>query len=148
MDRVSTDDNESLFLAGSGEVFVLLDAEGRCERVSRGGAAVTPVDFARWVGMPLQEMLTPESRAKLSKAFDKCRASTLRGAQQLEVAIPHDEGAGKQPRLFEATLSLSDDDLVALAKGESLRALYQHGRIRVDGDPRALHKMNFFKGLA
>ncbi len=47
-----------------------------------------------------------------------------------------------------ATLSLSDDDLVALAKGESLRALYQHGRIRVDGDPRALHKMNFFKGLA
>jgi (3R)-3-hydroxyacyl-CoA dehydrogenase / 3a,7a,12a-trihydroxy-5b-cholest-24-enoyl-CoA hydratase / enoyl-CoA hydratase 2 len=46
-----------------------------------------------------------------------------------------------------ATLTLSDDDLLSLAKGESVRDLYQHGRIRVDGDPRAVHKMNFFNGL-
>ena len=45
------------------------------------------------------------------------------------------------------TLKLADDDLEALAKGESLRDLYQHGRIRIDGDVRVAHKLNFFKGL-
>jgi (3R)-3-hydroxyacyl-CoA dehydrogenase / 3a,7a,12a-trihydroxy-5b-cholest-24-enoyl-CoA hydratase / enoyl-CoA hydratase 2 len=47
----------------------------------------------------------------------------------------------------EATLRLADDDLVALAQGESLRDLYQHGRVRIDGDPRVAHKLTFFKGL-
>ena len=45
------------------------------------------------------------------------------------------------------TLRLSDDDLEALAKGEALRDLYQHGRVRIDGDARVAHKLNFFKGL-
>ena len=53
------------------------------------------------------------------------------------------EGKGEA----KATLILSDDDLAALAKGENLRDLYQHGRIRIDGDPRVAHKLNFFKGL-
>jgi 3-hydroxyacyl-CoA dehydrogenase/3a,7a,12a-trihydroxy-5b-cholest-24-enoyl-CoA hydratase len=48
----------------------------------------------------------------------------------------------------DATLTLADDDLVALAKGEGLRDLYQRGRVRVDGDPRAVHELNVFKGLA
>ena len=47
----------------------------------------------------------------------------------------------------DVALTLSDDDLVALAKGESLRELYQHGRVRIDGDTRVAHKINFFKGL-
>jgi (3R)-3-hydroxyacyl-CoA dehydrogenase / 3a,7a,12a-trihydroxy-5b-cholest-24-enoyl-CoA hydratase / enoyl-CoA hydratase 2 len=47
----------------------------------------------------------------------------------------------------DVTLTLADDDLVALAKGEPIRDLYQHGRIRLDGDVRIAHKLNFFKGL-
>ncbi len=47
----------------------------------------------------------------------------------------------------DTTLTLSDDDLVALAKGESLRDLYQHGRVRIDGNTRVAHKLNFWKGL-
>jgi len=47
----------------------------------------------------------------------------------------------------QATLTMEDDDLVALAKGESLRTLYMHGRVRVDGDVRVAHKLNFWKGL-
>jgi (3R)-3-hydroxyacyl-CoA dehydrogenase / 3a,7a,12a-trihydroxy-5b-cholest-24-enoyl-CoA hydratase / enoyl-CoA hydratase 2 len=54
------------------------------------------------------------------------------------------EGSAKGAAI---TLTLSDDDLVALAKGENLRDLYQHGRIRIDGDPRVAHKLTFFKGL-
>jgi 3-hydroxyacyl-CoA dehydrogenase/3a,7a,12a-trihydroxy-5b-cholest-24-enoyl-CoA hydratase len=47
----------------------------------------------------------------------------------------------------DITLKLADDDLEALAKGENLRDLYQRGRIRIDGDVRVAHKLNFFKGL-
>ncbi|MCL2779484.1 MAG: SDR family NAD(P)-dependent oxidoreductase [Polyangiaceae bacterium] len=47
----------------------------------------------------------------------------------------------------DITLKLSDDDLEALAKGESLRDLYQRGRIRIDGDAKFARKLNFFKGL-
>lgn len=45
------------------------------------------------------------------------------------------------------TLTLGDDDLVALTKGASLRDLYQRGRVRVDGDARLAHKLTFWKGL-
>jgi 3-hydroxyacyl-CoA dehydrogenase/3a,7a,12a-trihydroxy-5b-cholest-24-enoyl-CoA hydratase len=53
------------------------------------------------------------------------------------------QGTGKA----DVTVKLSDDDLEALAKGEPLRDLYQHGRVRIDGDPRIAHKLTFFKGL-
>ncbi|HVJ92115.1 MAG TPA: SCP2 sterol-binding domain-containing protein, partial [Labilithrix sp.] len=48
----------------------------------------------------------------------------------------------------QVTLTLSDDDFVALGKGEALRELYQHGRVRIDGDTRIAHKLTFWKGLA
>ncbi len=47
----------------------------------------------------------------------------------------------------DVTLKLADDDLEALAKGETLRDLYQRGRIRIDGDARVAAKLSFFKGL-
>jgi 3-hydroxyacyl-CoA dehydrogenase/3a,7a,12a-trihydroxy-5b-cholest-24-enoyl-CoA hydratase len=47
----------------------------------------------------------------------------------------------------DITLKLSDADLEALAKGENLRDMYMHGRIRIDGDIRVANKLNFFKGL-
>ncbi len=47
----------------------------------------------------------------------------------------------------DVTLKLSDDDLEALVKGDSVRDLFQRGRIRIDGDMRVAPKLNFFKGL-
>ena len=47
----------------------------------------------------------------------------------------------------DVTLKLADDDLEALAKGETVRDLYQRGRIRIDGDARVAAKLSFFKGL-
>jgi 3-hydroxyacyl-CoA dehydrogenase/3a,7a,12a-trihydroxy-5b-cholest-24-enoyl-CoA hydratase len=48
-----------------------------------------------------------------------------------------------------ATLTLADADLAALAKGTaSARDLYQHGKLRVDGDVSVAHRLGFFKGLA
>ncbi|MGI9134917.1 MAG: SDR family NAD(P)-dependent oxidoreductase [Rhodoferax sp.] len=44
--------------------------------------------------------------------------------------------------------TLSDEDLVVLAKGEQTPAsLYQHGRMRVDGDTRLAHDLSLFSNL-
>ena len=54
-------------------------------------------------------------------------------------------GAGAQA---DATLTLADEDLERLAKGEDPQALFQLGRLRVDGDVQAAKKIGFLKQLA
>ena len=46
-----------------------------------------------------------------------------------------------------AVVTLTDDDLVALVKGQGVQALYQHGKLRVDGDVRIAHKLGILKDL-
>jgi len=46
------------------------------------------------------------------------------------------------------TLTLSDEALAALAKGEStLESLFQHGAARIDGDVLVAHRLGLFKQL-
>lgn len=46
------------------------------------------------------------------------------------------------------TLTLADEDLAALAKGEvTARELFQRGALRVDGDVTVAHRLGFLKGL-
>jgi len=48
-----------------------------------------------------------------------------------------------------STLTLSDADLAAIAKGtKTARDLFQHGKLRVDGDVSVAHRLGFLKGLA
>ncbi len=46
-----------------------------------------------------------------------------------------------------ARLTLTDDALAALVKGEDARTLFQHGVLRVDGDVSAARNLSFFKSL-
>ena len=47
-----------------------------------------------------------------------------------------------------ATVTVSDSDLTALVKGEAdARTLYQHGKLRVDGDVSIAHRLGFLNGL-
>jgi 3-hydroxyacyl-CoA dehydrogenase/3a,7a,12a-trihydroxy-5b-cholest-24-enoyl-CoA hydratase len=48
----------------------------------------------------------------------------------------------------DATLTLTDEDLEAIARGEDPKGLYQHGKIRVDGNVQLAKKMGFLKQLA
>jgi 3-hydroxyacyl-CoA dehydrogenase/3a,7a,12a-trihydroxy-5b-cholest-24-enoyl-CoA hydratase len=49
----------------------------------------------------------------------------------------------------DCTLTLSEQDLVALVQGKSpVRALYQAGKLRVDGDVRVAQRLDFLKSLA
>ena len=46
-----------------------------------------------------------------------------------------------------ATLTLADDDLLALAQGKaSAQALFQRGQLRVDGDARLAHHLSLLAG--
>ncbi len=45
-------------------------------------------------------------------------------------------------------LTLTDEALASLAKGEDPRGLFQHGAIRVDGDLGPAHRLGFLKQLA
>jgi (3R)-3-hydroxyacyl-CoA dehydrogenase / 3a,7a,12a-trihydroxy-5b-cholest-24-enoyl-CoA hydratase / enoyl-CoA hydratase 2 len=48
-----------------------------------------------------------------------------------------------------ATVAISSDDLAALANGTTAaKALFQHGKLRVDGDVSVAHRLGFLKGLA
>jgi 3-hydroxyacyl-CoA dehydrogenase/3a,7a,12a-trihydroxy-5b-cholest-24-enoyl-CoA hydratase len=47
-----------------------------------------------------------------------------------------------------ATITLDDEDLAALAQStDGGRSLYQHGKVRIDGDAHYAQKLSFLKGL-
>ena len=46
-----------------------------------------------------------------------------------------------------AVITLGSDDLMELVKGAGVQSLYQHGKLRVDGDVRVAHKLGIFKDL-
>jgi len=44
--------------------------------------------------------------------------------------------------------TVRDEDLAALARGTTdARSLYQHGKLRVDGDVRVAHRLGFLHKL-
>ena len=54
---------------------------------------------------------------------------------------------GKDPKVVDATFTLGDADFTALAKGANARQLFQHGKLRVDGDIAVAHRLGILKGL-
>jgi 3-hydroxyacyl-CoA dehydrogenase/3a,7a,12a-trihydroxy-5b-cholest-24-enoyl-CoA hydratase len=55
---------------------------------------------------------------------------------------------GSAPSKPDAVLTISDADLAALAAGKATpRQLYQHGKLRIDGDVSVGHRLGFLKGL-
>ncbi len=66
-------------------------------------------------------------------------------SQKLEL-----DGSGVKEGKGDAALTLvmTDEDLTALAKGEeSLQSLYQHGKIRANGDVLVAHRLGLLKKL-
>ncbi|HTE52695.1 MAG TPA: SDR family NAD(P)-dependent oxidoreductase [Kofleriaceae bacterium] len=57
--------------------------------------------------------------------------------------------AAGAPSAADCTLTLSERDLGALIRGETpVRALYQGGKLRVDGDVRVAQRLEFMKSVA
>ena len=55
---------------------------------------------------------------------------------------------GADAAKVDATLTISDADLVALVTGKaSAKSLFQHGQLKVDGDVSVAHRLGFLKSL-
>lgn len=55
---------------------------------------------------------------------------------------------GADAKKVDATLTISDADLVSLVTGKAAaKALYQHGQLKVDGDVAVAHRLGFLKAL-
>jgi (3R)-3-hydroxyacyl-CoA dehydrogenase / 3a,7a,12a-trihydroxy-5b-cholest-24-enoyl-CoA hydratase / enoyl-CoA hydratase 2 len=55
---------------------------------------------------------------------------------------------GADPNKVDATITISDPDFAALVSGKAnAKDLYQHGKLRVDGDVSVAHRLGFLKGL-
>jgi 3-hydroxyacyl-CoA dehydrogenase/3a,7a,12a-trihydroxy-5b-cholest-24-enoyl-CoA hydratase len=54
---------------------------------------------------------------------------------------------GKDASKVDATFIIADADLSQLAAGK-VKELYQHGKLRVDGDVSVAHRLGFLKGLS
>jgi 3-hydroxyacyl-CoA dehydrogenase/3a,7a,12a-trihydroxy-5b-cholest-24-enoyl-CoA hydratase len=58
------------------------------------------------------------------------------------------ELGGADPARIDATLVIGDADLAALASGKATaKQLFQHGKLRVEGDLSVAHRLGFLKGL-
>jgi 3-hydroxyacyl-CoA dehydrogenase/3a,7a,12a-trihydroxy-5b-cholest-24-enoyl-CoA hydratase len=79
-------------------------------------------------------------------------AQEVRATVKFEVKAPDAsqtvELGGSDPKQLDATLTMSDADLGALASGKTTaQKLYQQGKLRIDGDVSVGHRLGFLKGL-
>jgi NAD(P)-dependent dehydrogenase (short-subunit alcohol dehydrogenase family)/acyl dehydratase/predicted lipid carrier protein YhbT len=109
-----------------------------------GGAASAPVVFKA-----LKERLakSPELATEVG-ALLQFKVTSPESAWVVDLrAAPGSVSEGTQAGAT-ATLTLADEDLLALAKGTvAARELFQRSKLRVDGEVRAAHRLGFLKNL-
>jgi len=119
----------------------------------RGGAAAPAASAAPAApSAPSAEAQAPKIFAALTRrlADNPGLQSEVRATLKLVVDGNEQTFAigGADPKKVDATLTIGDADLVALVTGKATaKSLYQHGKLRVDGDVGVAHRLGFFKGL-
>jgi 3-hydroxyacyl-CoA dehydrogenase/3a,7a,12a-trihydroxy-5b-cholest-24-enoyl-CoA hydratase len=94
----------------------------------------------------------PAKAAAFFAALDKRLADNKALANEVRAKLIFnvtDPAAAKTYELGSgttATLTIADADLASLAAG-NVKSLYQHGKLRVDGDVSVAHRLGFLKGL-
>ncbi|HEX4870032.1 MAG TPA: SCP2 sterol-binding domain-containing protein, partial [Moraxellaceae bacterium] len=129
--------------------------EARQQRIAAGGAA--PVAAA---ASPAREAQAPAIfaalKARLAKegrvaGLDKIVQFHVRDPEAcwtVDFSVAPPAITGGDSANAATKLGIADADLAALAKGEAeARDLYQHGKLRVDGDVAPAHALGIFKGL-
>ena len=116
----------------------------------KGGAApaASAAAPAAAPAAPKGEANAPKFFAALQKRAgeNKSLASEVRAKVTFNVTDPNATQSFELGTGSEATLTIADADLPALASG-NVRNLYQHGKLRVDGDVTVAHRLGFLKGL-
>ncbi|HEY5922270.1 MAG TPA: SDR family NAD(P)-dependent oxidoreductase [Kofleriaceae bacterium] len=114
-----------------------------------GGAAAAPAAAsAPAASKPAGEAHGPKFFAALQKrlADNGALKNEVRASLTFNVTDPNASQSFDLGGDAKATLTIADADLPALAAG-NVRSLYQHGKLRVDGDVTVAHRLGFLKGL-
>jgi len=119
----------------------------------RGSA---PAAAAPAAAAPAAATAEPQA-AKIFAALSKRLADNPGLAQELRATVTivvkdpdasHTLAHGADPGKVDATLTISDADLAALASGQAnAQKLYQQGKLRIDGDASVGQRLGFLKGL-
>ncbi len=118
----------------------------------RRGAAGAPAAAPAAAAAPKSDAQAPKIFAALTRRIaenpglaQEVRATlkfVVDGAEQLFAL------GGADPNKVDATLMITDADLVSLITGETTaKSLYQHGQLKVEGDVSVAHRLGFLKSL-
>ena len=113
-------------------------------KASGGGAAAAPAASSA----PKGEANAPKFFAALEKrlAENKALENEVRATVTFKVTDPDASKTFTLGSGSATTLTIADADLPALASG-NVKNLYQHGKLRVDGDVSVAHRLGFLKGV-
>jgi (3R)-3-hydroxyacyl-CoA dehydrogenase / 3a,7a,12a-trihydroxy-5b-cholest-24-enoyl-CoA hydratase / enoyl-CoA hydratase 2 len=116
----------------------------------KGGAAPAASAPAAQAAAPAasSDPNAPKFFAALAKriAENKSLANEVRANVTFNVTDPNASQTFELGSDAKAVLTIADADLHALASG-NVRSLYQHGKLKVDGDITVAHRLGFLKGL-
>jgi 3-hydroxyacyl-CoA dehydrogenase/3a,7a,12a-trihydroxy-5b-cholest-24-enoyl-CoA hydratase len=112
-----------------------------------GGAAAAPAKAAA-PAAPKADPNAPKFFAALEKrlADNKQLAAEVRANLTFNVKDPEASKAFALGGDVQTVLTIADADLPALASG-NIKSLYQHGKVRIDGDISVAHRLGFLKGV-
>jgi 3-hydroxyacyl-CoA dehydrogenase/3a,7a,12a-trihydroxy-5b-cholest-24-enoyl-CoA hydratase len=119
----------------------------------RGSAPAASAAPAPTAAAPASDPQAAKIFAALTKrlADNPGLGQELRATVKLVVKDPdaaHTLALGADPARVDATLTISDADLAALARGQATaQKLYQQGKLRIDGDASVGQRLGFLKGL-
>jgi 3-hydroxyacyl-CoA dehydrogenase/3a,7a,12a-trihydroxy-5b-cholest-24-enoyl-CoA hydratase len=114
-----------------------------------GGGAAAPAAAAPAAAPAAKaDPNAPKFFAALGKriAENKAVANEVRATVTFNITGPDASQTFELGGDAKAILTIADADLPALASG-NVRSLYQHGKLRVDGDVTVAHRLGFLKGL-
>jgi (3R)-3-hydroxyacyl-CoA dehydrogenase / 3a,7a,12a-trihydroxy-5b-cholest-24-enoyl-CoA hydratase / enoyl-CoA hydratase 2 len=119
--------------------------------MARRGGAAAPAAAAPAASAPKAASSDPNA-PKFFAALEKRLAENQALAQEVRAKLTFNITGPNASKTFElgglsvATLTIADSDLPALASG-NVKSLYQHGKLKVDGDVTVAHRLGFLKGL-
>jgi (3R)-3-hydroxyacyl-CoA dehydrogenase / 3a,7a,12a-trihydroxy-5b-cholest-24-enoyl-CoA hydratase / enoyl-CoA hydratase 2 len=122
------------------------------KRKGAGGGASAPVATATAAAAPSADAQAPKIFAALAKRLADNPGLQNEVRATLKFVVDGNEQVfalgGADAKKVDATLTISDADLVSLVTGKAAaKALYQHGQLKVDGDVAVAHRLGFLKAL-
>lgn len=103
----------SALFAASSDVSLVLDRDGVVQDIALGNEDFYPLDLESWIGKPLDEVVTVDSRSKAAGLIEEARADARTRWREVNLRIPTGESI---PLNFTAVRLSEDGDVVLFGR--------------------------------